>query len=327
MSDHTAYTLGERVEITSGKFLGKGTVTMAISPGSDGIYINTPAGRFPLDSEHVNSYRRPWCRMLTVTKYRTEQVRFSDVAAIVPEHTLAALQMLNISSAEIDISDKVLREGEHLPFEFPLSWIVPRNWDGVSFPICNTTSGEIYEKLVNNKVPLNGSNGQAYRVVRSFSYPEKDPKIWAEPQDRLEVEVMGIPNDKYEYYPKTVRVDDVYHEMHEHMSARGLITPPAFLKIRRYRRFFEGYEGLDALNPKDGTTVGQRVGRMMPEYRKGRNEHLYHTVIDMMGEWRALADGPLEGRFRLKELGGGHVTRFQCFLEMMASGAVEKYVR
>jgi hypothetical protein len=326
MSDHAAYTLRERVEITSGKFLGKGQVTMAISPGSDGIFINTPAGRFALDSEHVNSYKRPWCRMLTVTRNRPEKVRMSDAAAIVPEHTLAALQILNISSAEIDIRDKVLRDKEHLPLEFPLSWIVPRNWDCVSFPICNTTSGEIYESLVNNRVPLNGSIGPAYRVLRSFSYPEEDPKIWAEPLDRLEVEVMGIPDDKYHYYPKTVKVDDVYQEMHEHMGARGLITPPAFLKIRRYRKFFEGYTTIDALNPNDGSTVGQRVGRMQPKYRKGRNEHLYHTIIDMMGEWRALADGPLEGRFMFRRLGGGHVTRYRCFREMMERGIVERYV-
>ena len=303
--------------------MGKGPVTLGISPGDYGINLTTSMGTFPLDPDHCHPYIRRWGRLLVVTTHKVNgKPRLRDVVAVVPEHVMAALHLLKIPHAELEIKESILRRGEHLPWHCPFSWGIPWNWKAASFPVFGGTSEKFYNELVDNR-EANGKKLPVYRVERSFEYSYKQHMVRVEPHDSFKVVVAGMPDDPWGYSPLEVKMENVYEDAIEHVCTRALDTPPLVKKVKSWGSFFVGYDNCPTLNPTKQKTIEEKVQAMHEPYRAGRNEQLHHVVLDVLGEWWCLIRGEIQGYFYFYD--SNHITRMPAFKRMLSEGVIRRY--
>ena len=230
---------------------------------------------------------------------------------LVAEHLASALHLTGITNVDVTFFKNRLQKG-------------------VSVPAYGPGIRNFYCELIEQKKELNHPVS-GIEAVSNSSFTLLDGvierEISVEPSDKLEIIVEST---EYKDVPKLdsepVHIRDAYQELVRHTSARPLArlgNPLLYMAWSLGKKIVcRGVGEENYVLVKPGDTATDITERMQEQYRKGRNEHLYHTALDFFGELYTIGSPDIKGRFRLKN--STHITRIPALKKFYESGAFQK---
>ncbi|MFC1728274.1 UDP-3-O-acyl-N-acetylglucosamine deacetylase [Nanoarchaeota archaeon] len=294
-------------------------------------------GSFGSDKERIplnirNIYARTWlgARYAVLSSHQDKRLigRWSDAEegthqVHVIEHFLSALHGAGITDATVLINDL-----GHFGTD-SIKACVPSTGPGIR---------DYFKELKKHKTEFYW-RAKSLVAVKEDRYAHTDKKtglrtkISVSPSKTLDINLLSAKHlDAIDLDEKGIHIKDTYAELEKHVSAKALGRLKEWSKyliwLSARKLPLIGYKGITEDNytiVHPWSNTESVVKQMRPQYRGGRNEHLYHTVFcDFLGELYSFGSPDVKAKFELENT--NHPTRIAALKQFERRG-VFKYTR